>query len=211
MDFSSKRDRMVEMQIIPRGVVSSRVITAMKKVPRERFVPADKARYAYDDCPLDIGHGQTISQPYIVALMSELAAVGMNDRVLEIGTGSGYQTAVLCELAGEVYTVERIKALYLRSSKVLEAEGYSNVHSFHSDGYAGYSEKSPYNAIVVTAAPEKVPEELLVQLSENGRLVIPVGSFIQQLMVFEKHGGRINSEIVTGVRFVPMLKKTAER
>ena len=208
MNYSSFREGMVKHQISSRGIVSEAVLKAMRKVPREKFVPKDKAPYAYEDHPLDIGYGQTISQPYIVALMSELAAVGKHDRVLEIGTGSGYQTAVLCELAEKVYSVERIRRLYERASFTLKNEGYENVFLFHGDGYQGYPAEAPYNAVIVTAAPDDVPPQLFNQLAEGGRLVIPVGTYVQYLMVYEKTGDTFRSDAVTGVRFVPMLRKT---
>lgn len=210
MQYSDMRERMVENQIRYRGVISESVLNAMKKVARERFVPESKAPYAYEDHPLGIGHGQTISQPYIVALMTELAAIGKMDKILEIGTGSGYQTAVLCEIAEAVYSVERIKMLYLKASDTLEKEGYKNAHLIYGDGYQGYPDKAPYNAIIVTAAPDEVPQQLFTQLADGGRLVIPVGVYVQSLVVYERSGNRFHSDIVTGVRFVPMLRKTVE-
>ena len=206
MDYTRLREQMVEQQIRSRGVLSESVLNAMKKVPREHFVPDSKAEYAYEDHPLEIGYKQTISQPYIVALMTELAAVSRNDRVLEIGTGSGYQTAVLCELAEEVYSVERIKGLFARAGEALKKGGYKNAFLIHGDGYQGYPEKAPYDAVVVTAAPESVPPQLLNQLADGGRLVIPVGDFIQYLVVYERSGSRYINNIVTGVRFVPLLR-----
>ena len=206
MDYTRLREQMVEHQIRSRGVLSESVLSAMKKVPRERFVPKAKALYAYEDHPLEIGYQQTISQPYIVALMTELAAVGKNDRVLEIGTGSGYQTAVLCELAGEVYSVERIKKLSTRAEDALKKAGYENAFLIHGDGFQGYPDKAPYDAVVVTAAPEEVPPQLLSQLAEGGRLVIPVGGIVQYLVVYERRGNKYLHNIVTGVRFVPLLR-----
>ena len=206
MDYKRLREQMVSQQIQSRGVLSESVLTAMKKVPREHFVPESKTGYAYEDHPLEIGYQQTISQPYIVALMTELAAVSRNDRVLEIGTGSGYQTAVLCELAGEVYSIERIKGLYVRACEALKRGGYKNAFLIHRDGYQGYPEKAPYDAVVVTAAPETVPPQLLTQLADGGRLVIPVGDFVQYLVVYERNGNRFLHNVVTGVRFVPLLR-----
>ncbi len=210
MDYKKLRDLMVETQIRSRGILSESVLAAMRKVPREHFVPGDKVSYAYEDHPVEIGYGQTISQPYIVALMTELAAIQRKDRVLEIGTGSGYQTAVLCELAGEVYSVERIKKLYQRASGILREEGYENAFLVHGDGYQGYIDKSPYNSVIVTAAPEEVPQQLLSQLADGGRLVIPVGSYVQYLVVYEREGMHFNRHLVTGVRFVPLLHSTVD-
>ena len=210
MDYKKLRELMVDNQICSRGVISESVLNAMRKVPREHFVSKDKVSYAYEDHPLEIGHGQTISQPYIVALMTELAAVRKTDRVLEIGTGSGYQTAVLCELAGEVYSVERIKKLYQRASGIIKKEGYENAFLIHGDGYQGYPDQAPYDSIVVTAAPEEVPPQLFKQLADGGRLVIPVGSYVQYLVVYEREGQRYHSQVVTGVRFVPLLHKTVD-
>ncbi len=210
MDYKKLRELMVDNQICSRGVISESVLNAMRKVPREHFVSIDKVSYAYEDHPLEIGHGQTISQPYIVALMTELAAVRKTDRVLEIGTGSGYQTAVLCELAGEVYSVERIKKLYQRASGIIKKEGYENAFLIHGDGYQGYPDQAPYDSIVVTAAPEEVPPQLFKQLADGGRLVIPVGSYVQYLVVYEREGQRYHSQVVTGVRFVPLLHKTVD-
>ena len=210
MDYARLREQMVEHQIRARGVLSESVLSAMKKIPREHFVPKDKAIYAYEDQPLEIGYRQTISQPYIVALMTELAAVGKNDRVLEIGTGSGYQTAFLCGLAGEVYAVERIKKLSTRADTALKKAGYENAFLVHGDGYQGYPDKAPYNSVIVTAAPEQVPPQLLSQLADGGRLVIPVGSYVQYLVVYERTGSKFIRNIVTGVRFVSLLHSTED-
>ena len=201
---------MVETQIRSRGIMSICVLDAMSKVPREKYIPEDKQTQAYEDHPLEIGRGQTISQPYIVALMTELAAVGKNDCVLEIGTGSGYQTAVLCELAGKVYSVERIGRLHKKASLILEKEGYENAFLIHGDGYMGYAEKAPYDSIIVTAAPEEVPQPLLKQLADGGRLIIPLGSYAQYLVVYERSGSCYHSDIVSGVRFVPLLHSTED-
>ena len=200
-----ERDRMVAEQIEARGVTDPRVLAAMAKVPRHLFVPEAYRAEAYQDHPLPIGHGVTISQPYIVALMTELAQVGPGDKVLEIGTGSGYQAAVLAELGAEVYTIEVLEPLARKARALLESLGYTKVHARHGDGYAGWPEAAPFDAIVVTAAPPEVPEALKVQLAEGGRLVIPVGSRYQELKVIVRRGDRFVSRTVIPVRFVPMV------
>jgi len=167
---------MINEQIRSRGVVDPRVLAAMGKVPRDRFVPDDVAERAYDDRPLPIGHGQTISQPYIVGYMSEALGVLPDHRVLEIGTGSGYQAAILGELAKEVYTIEIVTELASRAESTLRELGYSNVHVRAGDGYAGWPEQAPFDRIMVTAAPEQIPQPLLDQLAVGGRLVAPVGA-----------------------------------
>ena len=172
----SERDRMVAGQIAARGVEDPLVLDAMRAVPREDFVPADLAEYAYEDGPLSIGHGQTISQPYIVAVMIAAARVRRGDRVLEIGTGSGYGAAVLSKIAGEVYTVERIESLADSARDRLAALGYDNVHVRCGDGTLGWPEHAPYDAIIVTAGGPTVPRALLDQLKPGGRLVMPLGS-----------------------------------
>lgn len=205
MDFREQREHMVRTQIEARGVRDPRVLEAMRRVPRHRFVPEALEAAAYRDGPLSIGAGQTISQPYIVAFMSEAAEVGPDDRVLEIGTGSGYQAAVLAELAGEVYSVEVVKSLHARAEAVLESLGYRNVSLRLGDGYAGWPEAAPFDAIVVTAAPEVVPKALVDQLARGGRMVIPVGRGDQQLRVLRKLPGGLREETAMAVRFVPMV------
>ncbi len=208
--FAAARERMVADQIEARGVRDARVLAALRRVPRHEFVPErDRAR-AYRDGPLPIGHGQTISQPYVVAVMTELAAPGPRDRVLEIGTGSGYQAALLAELAGEVYSIEIVEPLAERATATLERLGYE-VHVRHGDGYRGWPEKAPFDAIVVTAAPERVPPALLEQLAEGGRLVIPVGDLYQELEVHRRTAEGIEVERVFAVRFVPMTGEAQER
>lgn len=178
----------------------------MQEVPRHLFVPERIRPHAYQDHPLPIGEKQTISQPYIVALMTQLAAPKANHRVLEVGTGSGYQAAVLAELVKEVYTIEIVPLLAERSRKVLAELGYTNVHTRQGDGYRGWPEKAPFDLILVTAAPGKIPEPLKEQLAEGGRLVIPVGETwgIQRLMLVTREKGKFEEEVVTSVRFVPM-------
>ena len=205
------RNRMVDEQIVARGVKDQRVLAAMRKVPRHLFVPENLIPEAYDDTPLPIGHGQTISQPYIVALMTELLQLSGDEKVLEVGTGSGYQAAVLGELAKEVYTIEIVEPLARQAAERLRELGYTNVHVRHGDGYDGWPEQAPFDGIIVTAAPEQIPKPLLEQLKPGGRLVIPVGAWSQDLLVVTKSpDGKITRQVVIPVRFVPMTGK-AER
>jgi len=199
---------MVREQILARGVKDQRVLDAMRKVPRHLFVPQNVRTYAYNDYPLPIGYGQTISQPYIVAFMTEALHLKPNDRVLEIGTGSGYQAAVLAELGGEVYTIEIIEPLGKRARRTLDRLGYRNVQVKIGDGYKGWPEKAPFDAIMVTCAPEKVPEPLVDQLREGGRMIIPVGraGAVQKLVSIVKKRGELETKEVMYVRFVPMLR-----
>ncbi|MFZ4777656.1 MAG: protein-L-isoaspartate(D-aspartate) O-methyltransferase [Terrimicrobiaceae bacterium] len=203
----SARRQMVATQIRERGVTDVRVLSAMEKVPRQEFVPSDLRSLAYQDGPLPIGHGQTISQPYIVALMTELLGINSRSRVLEIGTGSGYQAAVLAEVAADVYTIELIEPLARKARETLTRLGYQNIHARSGDGYPGWPESAPYDAIIVTCAPENVPPKLVEQLREGGKLVVPVGPVggVQELVLLEKIEGKIQQRSVTGVRFVPML------
>ena len=203
--MTEKRLRMVERQIRNRGVKDERVLKAMKETPRHLFVPEGAVNQAYDDHPLFIGHGQTISQPYIVALMSEVLELKPEDRVLEIGTGSGYQAAVLSVLVNEVYTIEIIEELGESARERLAKLGYDNVEVRVGDGYLGWPEKAPFDAVIVTAAPETVPQTLVEQLAEGGRMVLPVGSFHQELILLTKKNGTIQREYITAVRFVPMV------
>jgi protein-L-isoaspartate(D-aspartate) O-methyltransferase len=197
---------MVSFDIESRGVRDAEVLRAMKAVPRHEFVLPDYLGQAYADHPLPIGYGQTISQPYIVAAMSELLQLKRGNRVLEVGTGSGYQAAILAELTDQVYSVEIIEELYQRASETLEQLGYDNVHVKHADGYYGWEEHAPYDAIIVTAAPDHIPQPLVKQLKDGGRLVIPVGppGSYQTLWLIEKHGDEIMSKEVMGVVFVPL-------
>jgi protein-L-isoaspartate(D-aspartate) O-methyltransferase len=202
--LEQERHKMVSDQIEGRGVRDPLVLEAMRRVPRHQFVPESERGRAYADRPLPIGHGQTISQPYIVAAMTELARIGPNSRVLEIGTGSGYQAAVLAEIAAEVYTIEIIEALAESAETTLKRLGHEKVRVRHGDGYRGWPEHAPFDAILVTAAPKRVPPRLLEQLVEGGRLVIPVGSFYQQLEVHTRRAEGFEVERVFPVRFVPM-------
>ncbi|HYK42679.1 MAG TPA: protein-L-isoaspartate(D-aspartate) O-methyltransferase [Thermoanaerobaculia bacterium] len=199
------RAKMVETQIAARGVRNPRVLAAMREVPRHLFVDDSQRSRAYDDGPLPIGGRQTISQPYIVALMSELLDLTPNERVLEIGTGSGYQSAVLSRLAGHVYSIEIIPELAKQSAERLQRLGFTNITVREGDGYRGWPEHAPFDGIIVTAAPERIPQPLLDQLAPNGRMVIPVGGFFQELKVFKKDAnGRITEQDIIPVRFVPM-------
>lgn len=213
-DALAQRLHMVERQLAGRGIDDARVLEAMRKVPRHRFVPEELAAQAYLDQPLPIGHDQTISQPYIVALMTQLARPQPGDRVLEVGTGSGYQAAVLAELAGEVYSIEIVTPLATRAALLLRRLGYANFAVRSGDGYAGWPEHAPFDAIVVTAAPARVPAPLLDQLRPGGRLVIPVGPVhaVQELRVIEKRAdGSLDERVVTPVRFVPLTGEAAGR
>ena len=204
------RVRMVSEQIESRGVNDAAVLAALRTVPRHRFVPESHRHLAYTDGPLPIGQGQTISQPYIVALMTELALPGLDKRVLEIGTGSGYQAAVLGECFGQVRSIEILPELGRRAERLLEELGYGNVEVRIGDGYDGWPEEAPFDAIVVTAATDTIPRPLLEQLAIGGRLVIPVGSGSQDLVVVTRVEGGYERKIVTAVRFVPMTGKAQQ-
>lgn len=206
-ESSQARERMVALQIANRGVTDPRVLSAMRKVERHRFVPAALAAQAYRDSPLPIGHDQTISQPYIVALMTELLAVDEKSKVLEVGTGSGYQAAVLGEIVSEVYTIEIVEPLGLEATQRLKDLGYENIEVRVGDGYQGWVEHAPFDAIIVTCAPDHVPAPLVEQLKIGGRMVIPVGpnSGAQYLYLMTKQpGGELKEERVLAVRFVPL-------
>ncbi len=207
--LTQARETMVREQIVARGVSDARVLAAMRRVPRHEFVPEGLRAYAYDDTPLPIGEGQTISQPYIVALMTELAQLKPGDRVLEVGTGSGYQAAVLAELTTSVYTVEIRPSLAARAKTVLERLGYHTVKTRTGDGYHGWPEAAPFDAILVTAAPNQLPEPLVSQLAEGGRLVAPIGPpGNQELMGYAKRKGRLLTERVLPVSFVPLIRSS---
>jgi protein-L-isoaspartate(D-aspartate) O-methyltransferase len=203
--FALKRRQMVERQIKSRGVTDKGVINAMMKVKRHLFVPDQMREAAYEDTPLPIGYGQTISQPYIVAYMTEAVQLGPDDRVLEIGTGSGYQAAILAEIAKEVYTIEIIKGLADSARSRLESLGYRNIKVKWGDGYKGYPEYAPFDVIVVTAAPSEIPEELTRQLKMGGRMIVPVGSFFQELYLITRTASGIEKKALLPVRFVPMI------
>ena len=204
-DFAAERQRMVQQQLMPRGIREASVLAAMAKVPREEFVPADSRTASYEDGPLPIGYGQTISQPYIVAFMTEQLRPKPSDRLLEVGTGSGYQAAILAELVADVYTIEIIEPLAKNAEATLQRLGYKNVHVKVGDGYSGWPEHAPFDAIIVTCAPDKVPQPLTDQLKEGGRMIIPVGDrFAQELYLLEKKNGQLKESVTLPVRFVPM-------
>ncbi|MBC8460189.1 MAG: protein-L-isoaspartate(D-aspartate) O-methyltransferase [Deltaproteobacteria bacterium] len=205
--FTDLRERMVTTQIIARGIKDPKVIEAMRKVPRHLFVPENIRGRAYDDRPLPIGEGQTISQPYIVAFMTEALNLSSGDKALEIGTGSGYQAAILAEIVKEVYTIEIRPRLGETARERLKEMGYKNIFVEIGDGYKGWPEKAPFNAIIVTCAPEKIPRPLIDQLAEGGRMIIPVGEegSIQELVLMKKEKGMIIREEVMKVLFVPMI------
>jgi protein-L-isoaspartate(D-aspartate) O-methyltransferase len=209
-DHATERAEMVSRQIAQRDVSDERVLAAMGKVPRHEFVPDSEKHSAYRDTPLPIGEGQTISQPYIVALMTELARPASNHRVLEVGTGSGYQAAVLAELVDHVYSIEIESTLAQRAGEVLQKLGYDNITIRTGDGYVGWTEHAPFDVIVITAAPDHVPQPLIEQLKPGGRMVVPVGpiSATQQLRVLEKKAdGKVTSTVVAPVRFVPLRRR----
>jgi len=204
--YAPQRARMVEDQLRARGIRDRAVLAAMGRVPRHRFVPEQVRHLAYADGALPIGFDQTISQPYIVAYMTEAAEIGPRERVLEIGTGSGYQAAVLAELARDVYSVEIVPRLAARAESTLRALGYRNVHTRTGDGYAGWKEHAPYHAILVTAAPDHVPPALVEQLAVGGRMVIPVGTGQQEMRVIRKTNAGVVEETTIPVMFVPLVR-----
>jgi protein-L-isoaspartate(D-aspartate) O-methyltransferase len=211
-DLASERQRMVQEQLMSRGVRDERVLAAMNKVPREEFVPQDSRAASYTDQPLPIGYGQTISQPYIVAFMTEQLRPKPSDRVLEVGTGSGYQAAILAELVAEVYSVEIVEPLAKNAEATLQRLGCKNVHVQIGDGYKGWPETAPFDAIIVTCAPDKVPQPLIDQLKDGGRMVIPVGDrFAQELYLLEKKNGQLKQSATLPVRFVPMAGEASQR
>lgn len=205
--FRERRRRMVAQQIEPRGITDRAVLDAIRSVPRHEFVPEPLRALAYDDTPLSIGEGQTISQPYIVALMTALIRPREGMRVLEVGTGSGYQAAVLAECVGEVDTIEVIPALGRHAEALLARLGYRNVRVRIGDGYDGWPERAPFDAILLTAAPPQIPAPLIEQLGVGGRLVAPIGREVQKLVVLTRNEDGVTREVVEGVRFVPMTGK----
>ncbi len=204
--WKKEAKRMVNSQLIPRGIADKKVLRVMENTPRHLFVPEIFTEAAYDDRPLPIGEGQTISQPYIVALMTELLKLKGHEKVLEIGTGSGYQAAVLAQLVDSCYTIELVKKLADNASDLLKLLGYNNVIAKCDDGYKGWSEHAPYDCIIVTAAPPEIPQALVDQLKPDGIMVLPVGKFYQQLIVVTKNKRGIKRESIIPVRFVPMVK-----
>jgi protein-L-isoaspartate(D-aspartate) O-methyltransferase len=212
VNFAAERQQMVDHQLKRRGIKDERVLAAMAKVPREQFIPLDTRAGAYADGPLPIGYDQTISQPYVVAFMTEQLRPKLSDRVLEVGSGSGYQAAILAELVADVYTIEIVQPLATTAQATLQRMGCKNVHVKVGDGYKGWPEQAPFDAIIVTCAPETVPQPLVDQLKEGGRMVIPVGErFAQQLYLLEKKNGQLKESATMPVRFVPMLHEGQKR
>ena len=204
--YDELRESMINDQIKARGIIDKNVIAAMSKIKRHDFVPENLKERSYEDTPLPIGYEQTISQPYIVAFMTELLKLNNKSRVLEIGTGSGYQAAVLAEICKEVYTIEIIDILSRNAMELLKSKGYTNVYFKTDDGYKGWPEKAPFDAIIVTCAPENIPPALKDQLAEGGTMLIPVGrSYVQKLVLIKKKNGMMNEQSVLPVRFVPMV------
>jgi protein-L-isoaspartate(D-aspartate) O-methyltransferase len=211
-DFFADRKKMVEEQLAAPGrdIKNQRVLNAMGTVPRHEFVPKALSRFAYSDEPLPIGYGQTISQPFIVAFMTEQLDPKPTDRVLEIGTGSGYQAAVLSRLVAEVYTIEIIQPLARRAEADLKRLGYNNVKVLAGDGYQGWPDHAPFDAIIVTCAPDHIPQPLIDQLKDGGRMIIPVGALEdQQLYLLQKRGAKVEQKAVLPVRFVPMRRENS--
>ena len=208
MDYETLRKRMVEEQLIPRGIKNQRVLDAFYKIERHKFIPEDLRNSAYADFPVPIGEGQTISQPYIVALMTEYLGLTGKEKILEIGTGSGYQTAILSELAGEIYSVERFEVLAGRAQAILNELGYKNIKVKAGDGTLGWEEAAPFDRIIITAASPKIPLPLIEQLADNGKLILPLGeSFSQVLTLLEKKEGKLKSIDICGCVFVPLVGK----
>ncbi len=207
-DFQKKREQMINTQIEARGIKNKHVLSAMRNVKRHLFVPEKYKHQAYDDNPLPIGEGQTISQPYIVALMTAVLNMDKKKNILEIGTGSGYQAAVLAEICNKVYTIEIIDILGMRAKKILDTIGYKNIQFRIGDGYKGWKEFSPFDAIIVTCSPTHVPQPLKDQLAEGGNMIIPVGKgYSQYLVLLTKKDGKIIKNKVIPVRFVPMVRE----
>ncbi len=204
-DYSEEREQMVSEQLAGRDIVNERVLEVMRRIPRHKFVPQARRRQAYADSPLTIGHGQTISQPYIVALMTQLVDPQPEDKALDIGTGSGYQAAVLAELVKTVYSIEIVESLAREADDRLRTLGYDNITVRHGDGYHGWESEAPFDIIIVAAAPDHVPQALVEQLAPGGKLVIPVGDYFQSLLVIEKAAdGSVVKTEVASVAFVPM-------
>jgi len=208
--YDALREAMVRNQVMHRGINDPAVLAAMRKVPRHLFIPEEYRREAYEDYPLPIGEGQTISQPYIVALMTQMLDIKPGCKVLEIGTGSGYQAAVLAEMGADVYTIEILPALAERARDRLYRLGYAGVHVLVGDGYRGYLAAAPFDAVIVTAAPEEIPQPLVDQLKVGGRLVVPIGKYTQELKLVHKGENGTTTEDMLPVRFVPMVGE-AER
>jgi len=209
--FLVERKQMVYQQIQARGVSDKQILKAFLNVPRHEFVSPEYVEFAYNDYPLSIGEGQTISQPYIVAYMTDILDLNATDRILEVGTGSGYQAAILSQICDSVFTIELFESLSKKAEKVFKKLGYKNIYSKIGDGYQGWKEKAPFDAIIVTCSPTHVPEPLKEQLAEGGRMIIPVGEGrVQQLVLLQKKNGKIREKDVLPVRFVPMLDYKGE-
>ena len=206
--YQIQRTKMVEDQLIPRGINNAATLAAMMKVPRHQFVPEDQMPYSYVDGPLSIGEGQTISQPFIVAYMTQCLDLKKDSKVLEIGTGSGYQAAVLAEITDTVYTVEIVEKLGLKARELLTGLGYTEIHFKIGDGYNGWEEHAPFDAIIVTAGAEEIPKPLVAQLAVGGRMIIPIGPHrgIRQLVQIDKTPSRIKKKNLLSVRFVPLTR-----
>ena len=213
IDFPAQRKTMVETQLKVRDIYDRATLKAMSTVPREQFVPQEVRMYSYSDGPLPIGEGQTISQPYIVAFMTQALRLKSDSRVLEVGTGSGYQAAVLAEIVDSVYTIEIVEKLGVKSRNLLQSLGYDNVHVRIGDGYHGWPEKAPFDAIIVTAGAEEIPKPLVEQLKNGGKMIIPVGPHrgVRQLVRVEKKDGKIRKKELMAVRFVPFTRNNEEQ
>lgn len=210
--YEKVRQRMVREQIVARGIKDQNVIQAMLKVQRHLFVPKNNERMAYEDRPLPIGEGQTISQPYIVAIMTEKLELNSSMKVLEIGTGSGYQAAILAEIVKDVYSIEIVESLGNKAKKLLKDLNYNNIQIMIGDGYKGWQENAPFDAIIVTCAPSDIPEPLKNQLKEGGKMIIPLGgSITQELVLLEKINGQLIKKVVETVKFVPMIRNDGKR
>lgn len=206
-NYNRERERMVKSQIEARGIKDKNVLEAMRMIARHKFVSEDMKSFAYNDEPLPTGEGQTISQPYIVAYMTEMLHLKKEDRVLEVGTGSGYQAAILAEMAREVYTIEIIESLSLKAQEVLKELGYTNIYFKIGDGSFGWREHAPYDAIIVTAAPENIPDALQEQLKISGRMIIPVGMTFQELILITREKRKLRKKRLLPVRFVPLISR----
>lgn len=205
-EYTLARERMVRDQIVPRRISDERVLSAMRTVPRHRFVPPDLRHLAYADAPLPIGHRQTISQPYIVALMTSLLELKEDDKVFEVGTGSGYQAAILAHIANQVFTIERIGEIAEKTRELFQELGLENIHVFEGDGSLGLEEEAPFDAIIVTAAAPKVPEPLKEQLADDGRMVLPVGGRNGQILeLWKRKGRKLEKDRLAPVAFVPLV------
>lgn len=209
INFNQLRENMIKEQLQARDISDSATLKAMRDVPRHEFVPINMQPYAYTDNPLSIGMGQTISQPYIVAYMTQILKLKTHHRVLEVGTGSGYQAAILGQIVDSVYTIEIVEALAFTAKNRLSALGYDNIEVKSGDGYLGWPKKGPFDAIIVTAGAEEVPQPLLKQLKEGGRMIIPVGPHngVRQLLLITNKSGKIKTKAVMAVRFVPLTRK----